>query len=182
MDPLLRAAAFAARKHARQRRKNAAADPYINHPIEVAELLSRHGVADPATLQAALLHDTVEDTETTPEELEAEFGPEVRAVVLECTDDKTLSKAERKRLQIARAPHKSHRAQLVKLADKTANIRQLAIDPPVDWPPERVRAYLDWAEAVVAGLRGAHPGLAAEFDAALAANRAALAAAEVPRR
>src|ERR1041384_6973072 len=123
---LLKALHFAANKHRDQRRKDIDASPYINHPIEVAETLARvGGVTDLVTLQAAILHDTIEDTTTTPEELEAAFGAEVRRVVEECTDDTKLPKADRKRLQIEHAPHLSHRAKLVKLGDKIANVRSV---------------------------------------------------------
>ena len=131
---LLEALRFAAHKHRTQRRKDVDASPYINHPIEVATLLAtRGGVTDLATLMAAILHDTVEDTETTPEELETHFGPEVRDLVLEVTDDKRLAKAERKRLQIEHAQLSSTKAKLVKLGDKIANLRDVTATPPADW-------------------------------------------------
>ena len=169
---LLRAIHFAADKHRGQRRKDPAASPYINHPIAVAELLARIGrVSDPITLLTAVLHDTVEDTETTFEELERAFGPEVRAVVAEVSDDKSLPKQERKRRQIEHAPHISERAKIVKLADKTSNIRDVAANPPSDWSLERHREYLDWAEAVVAGVRGVNPALEQAFDEALTQGR-----------
>ena len=111
-EALLSVLAFAARKHSGQRRKDPAGTPYINHPIAVAELLARVGrVSDLAALQAAILHDTLEDTETTVQELEAHFGLEVRALVQEMTDDKSLPKEERKRLQVEHAPHLSLRAR-----------------------------------------------------------------------
>jgi (p)ppGpp synthase/HD superfamily hydrolase len=172
---LLKAARFAADRHRRQRRRDAEASPYINHPVEVAELLARvGGVGDPVALQAALLHDTLEDTETTPEELEAEFGPEVRRVVEEVTDDMRLPEPERRRLQVEHAPRLSRRAKQVKIADKISNVRMVAESPPADWPPERRRAYLDWAERVVAGCRGCNAALEACFDQALSAGRQSL--------
>lgn len=171
---LLRALHFAAAKHRDQRRKDVEASPYINHPIEVAELLARAGVTDPVTLQAAALHDTVEDTRTTPEELEAEFGPEVRRVVEEVTDDKSLPKAERKRLQIEHAPRLSGRARQVKLADKISNVLGVTKAPPADWPLERRREYLDWTEQVVAGCRGCNEILEGIYDQALAEGRRVL--------
>src|SRR5438270_4697478 len=128
---LLKALAFAAHKHRDQRRKDARASPYINHPIALANVLRNEGnIADPLVICAALLHDTIEDTETTPEELEREFGKRVRDVVLEVTDDKLLPKKERKRLQIEHAPHLSRAAKLVKLADKICNLRDVADSPP----------------------------------------------------
>ncbi len=164
---LLTALDFAARKHRDQRRKDAQASPYINHPIALAQLLSNDGqVADPEVLMAALLHDTVEDTDCSEQDLLALFGPRVTAMVLEVSDDKRLPKAERKRLQIEHAPHLSYGAKLVKLADKICNLRDLDQAPPADWPLERICAYYDWAYAVVAGLRGTHPQLEQLFDLA----------------
>uniref|UniRef100_A0A8C8VN64 Guanosine-3',5'-bis(diphosphate) 3'-pyrophosphohydrolase MESH1 n=1 Tax=Pelusios castaneus TaxID=367368 RepID=A0A8C8VN64_9SAUR len=128
---LLEAADFAARKHRQQRRKDPEGTPYINHPIGVARILSREaGVTDIAVLQAALLHDTVEDTGTTFSEIEEHFGEEVRQIVEEVTDDKLLPKMERKRLQIERAPQSSRGAKLVKLADKLYNLRDLNRSTP----------------------------------------------------
>ena len=171
---LLHALAFAAEKHRSQRRKGEDASPYINHPIAAAELLARHGVDDLVTLQAAILHDTVEDTETTPEELERHFGPEVARVVLEVTDDKTLPKEERKRLQVSHAPHLSPRAKLVKLADKVCNVLDVTHEPPTGWPLERRVAYLDWTEEVVAGCRGVNEDLEGFYDRVLGEGRGVL--------
>jgi (p)ppGpp synthase/HD superfamily hydrolase len=170
---ILAALHFAAEKHRDQRRKGQCASPYINHPIEVAELLVRVGrVDDVGLLQAALLHDTVEDTQTSFEELEHRFGAEVRALVEEVTDDKTLPKEERKRRQIEHAPLLSTGARQIKLADKTCNVRDLVTKPPLDWPVERRLAYLDWSERVVAGCRGANANLEREFQETLADARA----------
>jgi guanosine-3',5'-bis(diphosphate) 3'-pyrophosphohydrolase len=169
LRPILRALAFAAHKHRDQRRKDARASPYINHPIALADILcSEGGIDDPDVLCAALLHDTVEDTDTDPEQLEAELGARIRDLVLEVTDDKRLPKAERKRLQIERAGSLSQGAKLVKLADKIANLRDVANCPPTSWSLERRQEYFDWAKAVVDRLRGVHPGLEAVFDAAYA--------------
>jgi GTP diphosphokinase / guanosine-3',5'-bis(diphosphate) 3'-diphosphatase len=163
---------FAAEKHRDQRRKDSSRLPYINHPIAVAEILWRIGkVRDFVTLTAALLHDTVEDTATTPEEIRSLFGDDVLSVVLEVTDDKSLPKARRKELQILTAPHKSPRARQVKLADKINNVVDITHKPPDDWPPERLREYLDWTEKVVNGLRGQNPLLEAEYDRVLAEGR-----------
>jgi guanosine-3',5'-bis(diphosphate) 3'-pyrophosphohydrolase len=164
---ILRAAAFAAERHRDQRRKGSAAAPYINHPLGLANLLAECGVEDPTVLAAALLHDTVEDTETTPEELAESFGAEVAAIVVEVTDDKALPKADRKRMQIEHAAHLSDQAKLVKLADKICNLRDLSQSPP-DWPLERKREYFDWAKAVVEQLRGTNARLEAMFTAAYA--------------
>lgn len=167
MNKLVAAIAFAADKHRNQRRKDHEASPYINHPIALANVLANEaGVEDERVLLAAVLHDTIEDTETTEQELVLLFGKEVADIVMEVTDDKALSKAERKRLQIEHAPHISRRAKLVKLADKICNLRDIAKSPPADWSLERKREYFDWSAAVAGGLRGVHPELEALFDAA----------------
>ena len=166
---LIGALAFAADKHRNQRRKDAEASPYINHPIMLAKILSvEGGVEDGLVLCAAVLHDTIEDTETSYEELAGGFGREIADVVREVTDDKSLPKAERKQLQIDHAPQLSRAAKLVKLADKIANLRDVADHPPAQWPLERRREYFDWAKRVVDGLRGTHERLEAAFDAAYA--------------
>ncbi len=168
---------FAAQKHRSQRRKDVAASPYINHPIEVATTLAtRGGVTDLATLVAAILHDTIEDTDTTPKELEEKFGLEVRALVLEVTDDKQLPKAERKRLQVEHASLLSAKAKMIKLGDKIANVRDVTATPPVKWSVTRRRKYLDWTEQVVRSCRGANPGLEGYYDEVLQAGRVALEA------
>jgi guanosine-3',5'-bis(diphosphate) 3'-pyrophosphohydrolase len=164
---LMRVLAFAARKHRDQRRKDVEASPYINHPIALAEVLCNEGgITDLEVLCGALLHDTLEDTDTTAEELEREFGSTIRKIVEEVSDDKQLPKQERKRLQIEHAPFVSRQAQLVKLADKICNLRDLAVSPPTHWSRERQAAYFDWAKAVVDRLRGTHEGLERLFDAA----------------
>jgi GTP diphosphokinase / guanosine-3',5'-bis(diphosphate) 3'-diphosphatase len=166
---LIGALAFAADKHRNQRRKDAEASPYINHPIMLAKILSvEGGVEDGLVLCAAVLHDTIEDTETSYDELAERFGREIADVVREVTDDKSLPKAERKQLQIDHAPRLSRAAKLVKLADKIANLRDVADHPPSQWPLERRREYFDWAKRVVDGIRGAHDRLEAAFDAAYA--------------
>ena len=160
MKQLLKAAHFAAQKHSKQRRKNVDASPYINHPIEVAMHLSQVGnVDDEDILIAALLHDTVEDTHTTEAEIIAEFGETIAELVLECTDDKSLDTMERKRLQIEHACHKSPGAKMIKIADKTCNLRSILSDPPKDWSLKRRREYFSWANQVVAGLLGVNQAL-----------------------
>ncbi|KAM6058507.1 guanosine-3',5'-bis(diphosphate) 3'-pyrophosphohydrolase MESH1 [Chlamydotis macqueenii] len=159
---LLDAADFAAGKHKGQRRKDPEGTPFINHPIGVARILAREaGVTDIVVLQAALLHDAVEDTDATLPEIEERFGAEVRRVVEELTDDKALPGAERKRLQVERAAGSSPRAKLVKLADKLHNLRDLNRCTPRGWSSERVQEYFRWAAQVVAGLRGTSPPLEA---------------------
>lgn len=176
---MLRAVHFAADKHRHQRRKDRLSSPYINHPIEVAEMLARvGGVSDLVTLQAAILHDTVEDTRTTPEELEEHFGSEVRYLVEEVTDDKDLPKGLRKQLQIDRAEHSSGKAKLIKIADKICNVRDMGEAPPASWGIERRRQYLDWAGRVVEGCRGANTALESLFDAYLERSRRALGSEE----
>jgi (p)ppGpp synthase/HD superfamily hydrolase len=170
-----RAADFAARAHASQKRKGAAQEPYINHLAEVALLLTEAtGGQDPALIAAAWLHDTLEDTITEREELESLFGKEVATVVAEVTDDKSLPKSERKRLQIETAASKSRSARMLKIADKTSNLRALAKSPPMGWDLKRREDYVAWAEAVVAGCRGLNAELEAVFAAAVAAARTAL--------
>ena len=173
LDRVFRALRFAARFHKTQRRKDGVT-PYINHPIDVAvTLYDSGGVRDAELLQAALLHDTIEDTDATADDLRLEFGEAVVALVLEVTDDKSLPKAQRKALQIQRAPEKSDRTKLLKLADKICNIHDITHSPP-EWTLERMEAYLDWSEAVIAGVRGVNPGLERRFDETMTAARTAL--------
>jgi guanosine-3',5'-bis(diphosphate) 3'-pyrophosphohydrolase len=167
LGKIMRTLTFAATKHRDQRRKDAEASPYINHPIALATILANEvGIIDPVVICAALLHDTIEDTKTTAKEIEQQFGHEIAAIVLELTDDKSLKKDERKQLQIDHAAHASAKARLVKLADKIANLRDIAASPPKGWDIERQREYFDWATRVVDQMRGTHPALEALFDAA----------------
>jgi len=161
----VRAAAFAAEKHSKQRRKDEEASPYINHPIQLAYILVQADVEDPVVLASALLHDTIEDTNTTHDEIEIVFGHEIANIVAECSDDKTLDKLERKQAQVDKAAHVSERAKLVKLADKIANVSDIDGAPPAGWSLERKREYYDWAKRVVDQMRGVHPKLEARFDA-----------------
>lgn len=159
------AAKFAAEKHAYQKRKGAAAEPYVNHVIEVAQLVAESSdELDANMVMAALLHDTIEDTPTTREELDAAFGSDVASLVVEMTDDKSLPKDIRKELQIKDAPHKTPRAQVIKLADKISNQRSLLTSPPADWSEARRRAYIEWCRRVVDALSAPNPVLKAEFD------------------
>ena len=171
-----RAADFAARRHCGQKRKGAAVEPYVNHLAEVACLLATAAEEPDAYLVAAgWLHDTLEDTSTEREELEQQFGRFVSDIVAEVTDDKSLSKSERKRLQILNTPHKSESARLVKLADKTSNLRSLAASPPADWDDARRLAYIEWAEQVAASCKGLRRELDEAFEAAVASARQAIA-------
>ena len=171
---LLEALKFAADKHRDQRRKGAHRPPYINHPIEVCEQLARVGkIEDLNILLAAVLHDTVEDTDATPAEIEANFGRRVREIVAEVTDDKSLPKAARKEKQVEHAPHLSIEAKQVKLSDKISNIREIGNDPPADWSREQKLEYLVWGERVAnAGLRGVNRDLENLFDETVHTARA----------
>ena len=175
-DIFMKALRYASLQHSDQRRKGGSQKPYINHPIQVTEILWQSGeVTDAATLVAAMLHDTVEDTGSKPEEIAALFGEDVRGLVMEVTDDKSLPKQVRKDLQIKHAPDKSRRARQIKLADKISNVTEMAYDPPKDWTRQRRREYLDWTEQVIDGLRGENPRLEALYDQALAEARKLLA-------
>lgn len=162
---ILKAANFAAQRHAGQKRKGAAAEPYVNHLIEVAHLISTAlPDADTNLIMAALLHDSVEDAAVKRSEIEELFGIDVADLVMEVTDDKSLPKAERKRLQIVNAPKKSIRAQAIKLADKISNLRAILHSPPADWTAERKQEYVQWAKQVVDALPNPDPTLKAKFE------------------
>ncbi len=171
MDPIaqiqaiLSAARFAAEKHAGQRRKGEAAEPYVNHLLEVAELVAM-ALPEPDTnlVIAALLHDSIEDAGVTAGDLASRYGSDVASLVSEVTDDKSLPKQERKRLQVQNAPKKSARAQTIKLADKISNLRSMLVSPPAGWDVERRREYFVWARRVVDGLTAPNPMLKAEFE------------------
>lgn len=176
LTQFLKALNFSAKKHRHQRRKDSSASPYINHPIEVANILWIIGeIYDETTLIAALLHDTLEDTDATPEEIRLHFGEEVAALALEVSDDKSLSKQERKQNQILHSPSLSLRAKQIKLADKICNVHDIAFAPPENWPLQRRADYLRWTLAVSAGLRGASQRLEAYFDETLARAQKKLA-------
>lgn len=162
---IFKALRFAAEKHNDQRRKDAKASPYINHPIQVADILWRIGeVRDMNLLVASILHDTIEDTGTKPEEIKSLFGEEVLSLVQEVTDDKSLPKPVRKQLQVEHAPHKTTQAKLLKLADKISNVGDIITSPPRDWSQDRLKEYLLWTEKVVAGLRGVNEKLERHYD------------------
>jgi (p)ppGpp synthase/HD superfamily hydrolase len=167
---LARAYHFAAARHVNQRRKGEAAEPYMNHLTEVAELVA-HATrgSDPEVIIAAVLHDTVEDTDATLDELRFHFGERVAGLVAEVTDDKSLPKQTRKDLQVEHAAHASRGAQIIKLADKTSNLRALATSPPKDWNEQRIAEYVVWAGRVVDACRGADQTIVVEFDKAAAA-------------
>ena len=162
---IIKAAYFASVEHREQRRKDTEKTPYINHPLALANVLAVEcGVDDVEVICGALLHDTIEDTETTEEELLEAFGEQITRIVLEVTDDKRLEWEERKEAQVRNAPDLSDQAKLVKLADKISNLRDIVASPPSDWSLERKRKYFDWAARVVDGVRGVNPELEALFD------------------
>ena len=176
---LIAALHYAAHQHRDQRRKDEDATPYINHPIALLHILNvEAGVTDPDVLIGAVLHDVIEDCsgphqmyiEDRRAEIGARFGDIVLALVESVTDDKSTSKDERKQRQVDKAPHIPHGAKLIKLADKTANLRDIIAAPPANWSPERISAYFDWARRVAEGLRGCHPALEELFDEAWAAQ------------
>jgi GTP diphosphokinase / guanosine-3',5'-bis(diphosphate) 3'-diphosphatase len=172
---VLDALAFAAERHRDQRRKGAEGTPAINHLIEVARLLAGvGGIRDPVVLCAAVLHDILEDTGTTPDELEERFGARVRRVVEEVTDQPAADREERRRSQVARALNLSREAQLVKIADKISNVASISRAPPVGWSVQRRLSYLDSSEQVVSGCRGTSAPLELAYDRALAEARAEL--------
>jgi (p)ppGpp synthase/HD superfamily hydrolase len=181
-----RAADYAARRHVGQRRKGASQEPYVNHLAEVAHLLAQTAQEpNPQLLGAAWLHDILEDTcptreeyDRTKAEIEKLFGPTVLQLVLEVTDDKSLAKDVRKRLQVETTPGKSRDARLLKLADKTSNLFAMAVSPPAGWDTARIAAYIRWAEAVIASCRGLNAELEKAFDMAAAAARATILATD----
>ena len=157
---ILKAINFAAKKHRNQRRKDLEHTPYINHPIGVSDIICNEGnVTDTDVIIAGILHDTVEDTDTTLDELEEVFGKKVRDIVDECSDDKSLTKEMRKMKQIEKAPLSSKEAKVVKLADKIYNLRDLNRQTPRGWSDDRVNEYFIWSSKVFAGLRGSCPPL-----------------------
>jgi (p)ppGpp synthase/HD superfamily hydrolase len=160
---ILKAARTASQWHVQQRRKGAAGEPYVNHLIEVADLVAAAGASEDV-ICAALLHDAIEDQDIAAATIADLFGADVAAMVCEVTDDKSLPKAERKALQIARAPQLSPGAKLVKLADKISNVRSVASSPPADWPRQRRLDYVEFCCNVVAGLRGIDAALEKTFD------------------
>ena len=169
LNQIFEAAIFAAKKHQGQVRKDESRSPYVTHPISVAQtLFELGGITDTATLIAALLHDIIEDTSTTRDQVRTTFGDDILSLVLEVTDNKSLEKMERKRLQVLHAPHLSYRAKLIKLADKLTNCQDILFSPPRDWPLERRQEYIQWGADVVSQMRGTNPELEAAFDQVLA--------------
>jgi guanosine-3',5'-bis(diphosphate) 3'-pyrophosphohydrolase len=167
------AAELAAHRHNGMARKGRGSEPYINHLAEVANLLAAAtDGADAELVAAAWLHDSIEDTGTTREELVQKFSERVASLVVECTDDMSLPKSERRRLQVVHAPHKSSGAKLIKIADKISNIRARILPDPSTEERDDLADYTDWAEQVVAGCRGGNAWLDATFDDTVTAARA----------
>ena len=166
---------FAAERHSSQRRKGQAKEPYVNHLAEVSELVADATEGkDVNLIAAALLHDTIEDTETSSDELIATFNNDIAQLVADVTDDKSLPKQDRKHLQVVNSRAQNMRVKLLKLADKTSNLRSLANSPPENWNTEQKQAYIDWAIKVAAGLKGVNPWLEERFDEALRRAQQAL--------
>jgi len=169
---IFKALSFASKKHRGQKRRNKQSYPYINHPIEVVRLLTEvGGIYDADIISAAFLHDTVEDTDATAEEIEKEFGTAVKDYVIELTDDMSLPSKIRKQKQIDAAPHKSNGAKLIKLCDKISNITDIIYDPPVFWSHRRRLEYLDWSEQVIKGMPGTNANLEKLFFETLSKGR-----------
>ncbi|MEY4616492.1 MAG: hypothetical protein RJB66_1452 [Pseudomonadota bacterium] len=167
----MKALDFAARKHRDQRRKDHHSSPYINHPIALAQILvNEANIDDEVVIAAAILHDTIEDTDTSPEEIEVHFGAHIRSIVEEVTDDMTLPKMERRALQVEHAAHLSKEAALVKLADKIANLRDVRHSPPLRWTPDRKQEYREWAQRVIENIINPHPKLLVLFSAEISSS------------
>lgn len=165
MNKFVKAVKVASTAHKFQMRKDGVT-PFICHPIIVADLISSvGGVQNEDILAAAILHDIIEDTPTSYEEVKSMFGSTIANIIMECSDDKSLLKAERKLIQVAEARYKSYAAKIVKLADKIANMNDILNNPPTTWDKDRKLAYFDWSKEVVdAGLRGNNPNLESMFD------------------
>jgi guanosine-3',5'-bis(diphosphate) 3'-pyrophosphohydrolase len=163
---------FSADKHRKLKRKNKHATPYINHPIDVARILvTVGGVNDTDIICAALLHDTIEDTQTTEKEIEDIFGTKVKDYVVELTDNMELSADRRKEMQAKSFPHKSTGAKLIKLCDKISNVSDVIHDPPVFWTHSRRLRYLDSAEQLLDAIRGTNENLERKLDEIIAEGR-----------
>ncbi len=160
---LIKAALYAAEKHKYQRRKGFNQVPYINHPLKVVDTLIDCGEHDHDLLIAAVLHDVIEDTDATEDEIAELFNTEISKLVMEVSDNKDLPYTIRKEQQVESAPNLSHKAKLIKVADKICNIKDI-LNYPLDWSPERKLAYLSWSKEVVEGCRGINGQLESVFD------------------
>lgn len=172
VEKLLNAIAFAAHKHSNQRRKDARQSPFINHPIAVAQTLAHIGkVEDIIILQAAILHDVLENTDAAPADLFERFGHDVCALVKEVTDDQTLPKLERQNRHLKRAKTASPAARQILIADKICDLMAITLTDPPDWPAERKTKYILWADRVVDACRGCNRALEDHFDEVFAPRR-----------
>lgn len=145
---------FAANAHKRQKRKDATGTPYINHPIDVANILADAGITDPDILCAAVLHDTIEDTYVTYDLIKEQFGEKVANIVKECSDDKSYPKEIRKQMQLKHSTNASVEAKLVKAGDKLSNIGDLDSNPPANWTQDEIQGYITWCYAVCLEIKG----------------------------
>jgi len=157
--------AYAEQKHAGQLRKGAREEAYIHHVVDVAEIVTDVTNGDESIIAAALLHDVIEDSDATSEEIGKAFGQEVADLVVELTDAPGLAERDRRQAQIDHAPHLSDTAKLIKIADKISNLKEMTVDPPASWNAAQQRAYLDWGEAVFVGLKGLNENLDELFRA-----------------
>lgn len=164
LQKLTKAYNFSAQKHTKQRRKDKDANPYINHPIEVAKILTDSDIVDIDTIIAGILHDTIEDTNTTYEEIIENFGENIAKIVMECSDDKKLDKITRKQLQIVHAGEISSEARMVKLADKLSNCHNMINNPPCQWSKAEIYGYIYWSYAVCQKLKGINIKLDNKLD------------------
>lgn len=165
LDSILDAVIFAARKHQGHVRKDERASPYVTHPLAVARAIYQIGkIHDPIILIAAILHDIIEDTDTTDTEIQERFGEEILSTVLEVTDDKSQMKIIRKQQQVVHSPDLSYGAKIIKLADKLTNCQDILHTPPRDWSIKRRQEYIQWAADVIAQIRNTNPPLEAAFD------------------
>uniref|UniRef100_A0A8R1XYA5 Guanosine-3',5'-bis(diphosphate) 3'-pyrophosphohydrolase MESH1 n=1 Tax=Onchocerca volvulus TaxID=6282 RepID=A0A8R1XYA5_ONCVO len=162
---IIKAVDLAARRHRKQRRKDATQTPYVNHPIGVAYILTNEGqITDTATVIAAILHDTVEDTKTTDEEIRRMFGDEIADIVKECTVVKSIKREIRMKSQLEKASKLSRKAKLVQLADKLYNIRDIERCTPCGWTKQHVAEYISFAKDLLSNIRGTHDYLETALD------------------
>ena len=162
---ITKAEAYARQNHEGQFRKGEAQEPYVTHVAEVASRVARYGGSESA-IAAAWLHDVVEDCDPEIEDIENLFGSKVAKIVAEVTDDKSLSKQDRKARQVKNAPYKSEEACLVKWADKICNLLSIANSPP-PWDKARKMEYIEWAREVASGLPYSTSTTRQEFEDAI---------------
>ncbi|EFO18322.1 hypothetical protein LOAG_10172 [Loa loa] len=162
---IIEAVDLAARRHRQQRRKDAAQTPYVNHPIGVAYILTSEGqITDTTTIIAAILHDIVEHTKTTDEEIRKMFGDEIADIVKECTMVRSMKREARMKSELEKASKLSHKAKLVQLADKLNNIRDIERGTPLGWTKQHVTEYIIFAKDLLSKIRGIHGPLESALD------------------